>query len=71
MDRAVEDLLEAGVQFAVPGDGAVQDDGLVAVGRQDPGVVTDEHHQQDQGHQGQRQPHGLDPQARDEAQGQC
>ena len=70
VDGAVEDLLEAGVQVAVAGDGAVQDDCLVPVGRQYPWVVAHEHHQEDQGHQGQRQPHGLDPQSRNEAKGQ-
>ena len=37
VDRALQDFLQAGTQFRVARDGAVQDDRLVAVRRQDPG----------------------------------
>ncbi len=70
VDLAVEDLFEPGVEFLVHGDGTVQDHCLVAVGRQDPWVVAHEHHQQDHGHQRQRQPHGVDSEAGDQAKGQ-
>ena len=42
----------------------------MAVGRQDPGVVAHEHHQEDQGRQCQREPHRLDSQSRNETKGQ-
>ena len=66
----MQDLLEAGEEFLVAGDCPVQDHQLVPVGRQDSRVVSHEHHQQDHGHQRQRQPQGFDPQARDESEGE-
>jgi hypothetical protein len=70
VDLAVEDFFKPGVEFAVLGNGTVQDDGLVAVGRQDLWVVPYEHHQQDQGHQGAGQPEGFNAQAGDQPEGQ-
>ncbi|MDI2022198.1 hypothetical protein PJL18_02729 [Paenarthrobacter nicotinovorans] len=71
VDGTVEDFLQPDVKFGFVVDGPVQHHRLVAVGGQDLRVVTDEHHQQDQRHEGQRQPQGLDADARDQAQRQC